>query len=227
MGQRHQVYIFYHKNSKDDKTLPDTINCAAFHSQWCYGSLPLRHVKRLAQFQKRANAYNRLSSGHLYHNISDMLRSILCLDQIQGSYSNYFDILSEVTFPTGGINPNCGDNNDGITLIYVPSKSKVLKYCFMWLEHKRPISALQYATHYYKPTDLAFKRCRIVPLVKWLDKNCELLTQSECHKLLPEWYRPEIERRNIRKAKRAQLPFYADCLPQNKKLYEKRMKVAT
>jgi hypothetical protein len=227
MGQRHQVYVFLHEKENN------TPVCKAFHNQWCYGSLPLRHVQRVAQFQRRADKYSRFSSKVNYRNDPDVLKAILSLSIKTGEYYSYSDINSEVTTPEGWINPDLGDNNDGITLMYVPQGSKRIKYCFMFLRGyshkpgKKPLSAKAYVEQYYNPaTQSHYKAYGIPKLITDLGKHCDLLTLAECYNLLPDWFRPEIERANIKKATRCQLPLYADCLPENKKLYEKRLKEA-
>jgi hypothetical protein len=166
-----------------------------------------------------------------------MLRSIMAVgDVFDGSYARYTDITSEVSTGTGGIDPGLGDNNDGITILYVPQEKTTgrgpVKYCFMWLAYgsrrpvKKPLDAHHYVTSYYPEGTEKYAVLDCRKLTDWIDRNCELLTLNECYNLLPEWFASEIERDKIRKAKRAELPLLADCRPENKTVFERRMKLA-
>lgn len=227
MGQRHQIYIFHHMAKEDKPT------CTAFHNQWCYGSLPLRHVQRLARYQKAADKYSRLSSDS-YESQADKLQAILSCDPRDGFFQNHMDITSEVKLDNGSIDPDMGDNNDGITIIYIPKNSKRIKYCFMNINCgdstiskapvKVPLNANAYAHLYYEETEPKWKSVGMGKLIPWINKNCDLLSLEECHQLLEEWYAPDIEREKILSASPEELPLLVNCYEVNKPILEKMLK---
>lgn len=109
MGQRHQIYVFYH-NSKYVQDAPGALKCIAFHNQWCYGTLPLQNVKRFIKFQSKANEYTQISlSEGMDGNDPEKIRMILSLDVANGNFSCIHDVTQEVTTEEGWINPDFGD----------------------------------------------------------------------------------------------------------------------
>jgi hypothetical protein len=224
MGQRHQIYCFYYARGKDNK---QELTCTAFHNQWCYGSLPLRHVQRLAKFQKNADKSICFSPNFSIGGEVDKLKCILSVDVNTGYYQHYLDVSGEAIKKLKSgikVDPDTGDNNDGITIVLFPRDSKRIKYCFTEsLENKTPLSAKEYALNYYKEQDKEWKGTGIYKLVPWIDKNCDLLSVSECIKLLPEWYK-ESELKKIVDADEKQLLLLVDCKPENRPILEKRMR---
>jgi hypothetical protein len=220
MAQRHQIYIFYDPWQNDKG-----IQCIAFHNQWCYGSLPLRHTYRFAKFQKNADEENRISAKS-HTDIIEKFQALLSLDLENGFYHYTFDITSEVINKKSGIDPDKGDNNDGITIIYVPKDATKIKYCFMNIGDgdsavmkappRIPLSARQYAKLYYEKGSKKWKGFGIEKYIKYLNKNAQLLTPEECQMLLPDWY--------IQHASKDELPLLINCKPVNMNKFEKRLK---
>ncbi len=108
MGQRHQIYIFYHTDNSRKKQLKKEIQCCVFHDQWCYGTLPLRNVVRFIRFQNKASGYQRISSSASYDN-EDKFHALLALDLEAGVYGGAHDITGDVTTGEGWIDPDMGD----------------------------------------------------------------------------------------------------------------------
>ena len=222
MGQRHQVYCFYYKR--------DELVCTSFHNQWCYGSLPLRHLKRIATFQKNVSDGSCISANS-FDDIPDILKCILSVDLKDGTYSSYFDTTKETRVTKrkfkGTHNPSFGDNNDGITVLFFPKDSKRIKYCFTEDVYKneniRPLSAREYALLYYKKSEPKWKGTGIDKLVPWIDKNCDLLTLTECIKFFPAWYEGSEEMK-IAEADIDKVALFVDCKPSCKPLLENRLK---
>ena len=196
MGQRHQVYVFV--TDKDNGNI-----CAyAYHNQWCYGTLPLRHLARIVKFQKKAQEYNDIGGCH--YDETDKISAILALDIEDGTYGGYFSIINEVTekddngcIDHNTVDPSRGDNNDGITVICIDGNTKKVQYCFMNIgegdssvmeaKPKHPLSAKEYVSLYYKEGSERWKDFKVAEILKAIGKT-ELLTLAECKKLLPKFY---------------------------------------
>ena len=206
MGQRHQVYVFTTNKEGKEKAY-------AYHNQWCYGTLPLRHLNRVIRFQKKAQEY--LGIGESYQDETDKIQAILSLEIEEGYYGGYFSIIEEVaevnkTEKNGytckevnykTIDPNCGDNNDGITIIHIDAKRKV-SYCFMVLSEcdeeglekakpNIPLSAKEYVSLYYKKGGENWKGLDVDKVIKAIG-NTKLLTLEQCKRLLPKFYQKEL-----------------------------------
>ena len=149
MGQRHQVYVIF-KDGYSNKT-----GVHAFHAQWSYGTLPIRAIDRLLTFSKNAAKNGNTLSDWRVHGLS----AVLSADMVEGEINNHFSIQGDM-LKNGAINPDCGDNNDGISIIDIRNMSKP-KYGLMFLfEHEETkgvktkeykiLNAKDYVRAYYK-----------------------------------------------------------------------------
>lgn len=167
---------------------PRDLNYYAFHNQWCYGTLPLQHLKRVIQYQEKADNYCRI--GEDYSDESPKIASILGTDPKEGIYSHYLPTTEEHTDKTGNIHLDWGDNNDGITIILTNAKSKEISYCFMninspytpehesWEPHT-PLSAEDYISMYYDKTSKEWSAYGVDKLINFINKKARLLTMKE------------------------------------------------
>ena len=195
MGQRHQIYIFI-------KDKDNTIHSLAYHNQWCYGTLPLKHLKRFVTYQDKASEFSGIGWGH--NEIDEFLiNSLLSVDPNEGFYSHYLNDTKDMMTPKG-IDPHKGDNNDGITIMYLEDQSKIVKYAFMGVHegwsggYKIPLSAREYLRLYHEEGSDKWKNWKLERLVKSLEKKAVLLTAQECVELLPVFYnKKEKEALNI------------------------------
>lgn len=224
MGQRHQVFVV----SKDK----EETKYHAFHNQWCYGTLPLRHLKRVIQYQAKTDDTFRL--GSRYSTDTDMIRAILSCDPSEGFYSNYFDVLSEHINKKGQVCLTCGDNNDGITII-VADGSKRISYCFMFIgdfhdkvkgdliyESMTPLSAEEYVSAYYEKSDEKWSIFKLDKLISFIDKRADLLTLKELRKLFPLHFHEKTEWEKIAKANPKDLPIYISSEYKNNRVLAAR-----
>ena len=231
MGQRHQVMVITRNKDEDQKFY-------AFHNQWCYGTLPLRHLERLIRYQKKADEYTRLGE---YQTDAVMIAALMGTDAKEGFYQRYSDVTGEHLDDENNIHPDWGDNNDGITVIVADPTSKKLSYCFMSIEidsdqfkghePKAPMSARDYISCYYDPNDSGeegapkWKAWKIERLVSFIDKNARLLTVKELRELFPVYYAEELEREKIENASQEELPLLIHTdYDSNKALVEQRLK---
>jgi hypothetical protein len=197
MGQRHQVYVFVTDKNNGN------VRAYAYHNQWCYGTLPLRHLARIVKFQKKAQEYNDIG-GSCHDDETDKIAAILALDIEEASYGHYFSIINEVTEKdTDGcidfntVDPSRGDNNDGITVIRIDGKTKKVQYCFMNVGEGdgtilaapkgKPLSAKEYVSLYYKEGSEKWKGLDVAKWLKAIGKTT-VLTRAQCKRLLPKFY---------------------------------------
>lgn len=199
MGQRHQ--IFY---------LDDDQRQFVYHDQWCYGTLPLRLVKRVIDYQTKTEETGRLG---YYNTDSEMVRAIISCDPSKGFYSNSFDVTDEHK-REGHIYLDAGDNNDGITIIIANKNSKQIAYCFMFIDENEfyepfvPLSAREYVRAYYEPNEEKWTNWKIDKLVSAIDRKARLITYEELKKHFPNHYPKDTEWEKIIKAKKKDLPLY-------------------
>lgn len=199
MGQRHQVFVV-------TRNQPGDLNYYAFHNQWCYGTLPLQHLKRVIQYQEKADNYCRI--GGDYEDESHKIASILGTDPKEGVYSYYLPTTGEHTDKTGNIHLDWGDNNDGITIILTDAKSKRISYCFMnisqnnsmwgfmnisqnndqW-EPNTPLSAEDYISMYYNKTSKEWSAYEIDKLINFINKKARLLTMKKLRQYFKVHYK--------------------------------------
>jgi hypothetical protein len=197
--------------SKDVKTSEEVLKAYAYHNQWCYGTLPLRHLARIIRFQKKAQEYQGIGQGYSGSE-TDKISALLSLDLEEGAYSCYSDILEEVAEVkevTGyngykgkqvdykTVNPSRGDNNDGITIIHIDTDTKKVKYCFMNIgngdtsimeaEPLKPLTAKEYVSLYYTPGSEKWKGLDVSKILKIIGKT-PVLTLDECKELMPVLY---------------------------------------
>ena len=208
MGQRHQVYCFTNQGD------------FAWHHQWCYGSLPLRHLKRILTYEENTDPdYGSLTAKESYKiDAKEALNHILCTAIEDGSISRYSDITDEVQDEKGKLDFLMGDNNDGITVLDL--RKKPFKYCYVffpWQEkdigdkHMRPLTAKQYALDYYEETSDEWERFSIPELIAYINEHAELLTVDEVCKLFPTSMKNIIKERNvIKRTKFDDLPTLLD-----------------
>lgn len=208
MGQRHQVYMFTNQGD------------FAWHNQWCYGSLPLRHLKRILAYEENTDyEYSSLTAKESYSiNAKEALTHILCTAIEDGSIYRYSDITDEVKDTKGNLDFLMGDNNDGITVVDLHKKP--FKYCFLlfpWEEtdreskYMRPLTAEQYALEYYKKIDDEWNNFGIPELVEYINSHAKLLTIDEVCKLFPTSMKSVArERSMIKRTKFKDLPILMD-----------------
>ena len=213
MGQRHQ---FYYKtrcyNDSDNK--PEII---AFHSQWCYGSMPLWRMNWLLEFNKKADKYNKLNGKDSIGDTKDIFKCLLSCNTGDGFFSRVHDTTDETRITRGknkGItDPRMGDNNDGITVMDFTVKGKPA-YAFIDILHDdeqsyflEPLTAKDYALIYYKETDGEWTRFSIPKLIKYINRHARLLTVEELNTMFPTmyagWWK---ERKKLLKGDRKKLP---------------------
>ena len=143
MGQRHQVYVIY----EDNKVM-------AFHSQWSYGTLPVRALDRVINYLANTDKM-------YWYDADKVLEGVLSTDVPTGVFNRHTEItkeLSEVNpLRNGKVNPDLGENNDGITIIDARD-IKDVKYGFTFIADRDMgnispyviMDAEQYLRSYYK-----------------------------------------------------------------------------
>ena len=187
-GQRHQIYAQYTANNKKEMV--------ALHHQWLYGTLPLRSLVNVIKFHK-ANEEGILLFRHM---IEDLLKTIYSINIDDGSFSQ---AVNETEYQKkankdGNFDFRLGDNNDGITILSLPSKQGKIGYCFMtfcgcdgkYNENVKdyiPYSAKEYLEFYYKEEYEEYDELFIkgMELVKYIDENAQLLTIEEVRAMFP------------------------------------------
>lgn len=208
MGQRHQIFCFVNGPK-------DQVYQIAFHNQWCYGSLPLRHLKRVIQFQTHTDKYICLGSDYSLEATAEKLQTILSCDPCSGFFSHYTPITDEVMEgDEKSMHPERGDNNDGITVIHI--KGKKIKYCFMNISEggemgtppRLPLSAEEYIKLYYDASSKEWKDFRINRLLSFINRRTKVLSVLQCMKLFPTFYN-EKEKAAAR-ASNNELPLHMD-----------------
>lgn len=128
MGQRHQVYVIYRDNEKDA--------VMAFHSQWSYGTLPIRALDRVINFLTNTDKM-------YWYEADRVLEGVLSVDIPTGTFSGHTEITKEVIEKNGKVNPDLGHNNDGITIIDARD-IKSVKYGFTFLYNRDDENVLPY-----------------------------------------------------------------------------------
>lgn len=222
MGQRHQVYCRV-KSAQDG-----SVQWFAYHHQWCYGTLPLKALRRILLYEKKAQKDYLLTQRPS----GDVIKALLSTDPTEGFHTNYLDITDEImevkkkprihvqTLP----NPLEGDNNDGITVMDIKSDLPVsqsrdkIKYCFMDIDHLegsyensilfKPMSAEDYVQNYYQKGDVQWKQYKIPQLIDFIKRNsARVLSLEETMEMFPEMYRGvEKERTTLLNIPKNKLP---------------------
>lgn len=216
MGQRHQFYYNTHKG------------IIAYHSQWCYGSLPSKRVKWLLEYEHNADSYFKLSKESNYKGYNgcsdfpnEIITHLITTNAEYGYYSHVTNIKDETLITKGKYkgthNPEMGDNNDGITVIDFTVKGKPA-YAFINIYNLegqygergpllKPLTAEEYALCYYEKTDPVWKRYGLPKTIRYIDKHSRLLTIKELNKLFPCMYaKLWEERERILKGDKKDLP---------------------
>jgi len=211
MGQRHQLY--FKVNESEDKT-----KIIAFHHQWLYGTLPLKRLKWVLQYESKANQYSSLKntdSDSYGTNKLTLLTHLITTNAQEGLHSHVINVTEELTETKGKhegcICPERGDNNDGITVVDLTQKKT--KYAFIHFNKDyapalKPLTAEEYVLSYYKEDDEKWKNWKIHNLCKFINRHTELLTIEELNKMFPTLYKDMWkERRKIDKSDPKDLPF--------------------
>ena len=212
MGQRHQIFYL------DDQRQ------FVYHNQWCYGTLPLRLVKRVIDYQTKTDDTIRLG----YNTDREMVRAIISCDPSKGFYSNSFDVTDEHK-RDDHIYLDAGDNNDGITIIIANKDSKQIAYCFMFIDSTKyyeafvPLSAYEYVRAYYEPNDQKWTNWKIDKLISAIDKRARLITYEELKEHFPNHYPKQTEWEKIIKAKKKDLPLYINSEYENNRALVARL----
>ena len=202
MGQRHQLYFrtWGEKDRKEstDRAIKPRWHC--FHSQWCYGSMPLRLLKWVLEFESNADAYCKLSRKEITRDdIREVITQLISTNAADGYHQS---VLVEDELMVKGIpDPNLGDNNDGITVLDLTGKRP--KYAFVLLEDETgyaPLTGEQYAAGYYQKGSKDWKAFKIDSWHKYIQKHADLLTVEELAEFFPRAWNPILlERAEIRK----------------------------
>ena len=211
MGQRHQFY-FKTRCYNDSDNKPEII---AFHSQWCYGSMPLWRMKWLLEFNEKTDKFTKLDGKDAFGDISSVFKCLLSCNT-NGFFSRIHDTTDETRITRGknkGItDPRMGDNNDGITVMNFTIKGKPA-YAFIDILNDdqpyflEPLTARDYALIYYKETDSEWKKYGIPKLIKYIGRRARLLTVEELNAMFPTMYAGMWkERKKLLKGDRKKLP---------------------
>lgn len=179
MGQRHQIFIqvpnpvkvFNMRNPIEKKRYMKMFGgrnntVLAFHHQWLYGLSAVFNVNTVLQFVKNCklgsyrNMFDKNTIAHAFSTpeqyvqfITDLMSIITDPNHPRGCGIEGFWCLNE-TEPDMRHSYDCGDNNDGITII----DALTGKYCFMNIggdstieqaEPNVPLSATEYGSLYY------------------------------------------------------------------------------
>ncbi|KAI0751221.1 hypothetical protein C8Q80DRAFT_1156099 [Daedaleopsis nitida] len=173
MGQRHQAFLIArvrpHGAPPDH---PGNRRCvAAFHHQWCYGSLPLKAMYRLATLvsQPENAAVIRAELHALDGKYGAAAAAYPCIPDVPCPYTAsllgvaWTTDLGPERFCSGTTLQNAllhagmscwgGDNNDGISVMDITDPEKPA-YCFMRNENDYPLDARGYLRHYYSANDI-------------------------------------------------------------------------
>ncbi|KIP10591.1 hypothetical protein PHLGIDRAFT_101003 [Phlebiopsis gigantea 11061_1 CR5-6] len=156
MGQRHQAFLI--AKVKPHGSSEANYRCiAAYHHQWCYGSLPLRATRRLLTLVKQPENAEIIREEIRAIDGKQKLSDVPCpfASTIVGAAWNVD--LSEGNVMLSGVSlennllptsMGCwdGDNNDGITVIDVTNPEDP-SYCF--LNDAEPLTGEQYIAGYY------------------------------------------------------------------------------
>lgn len=212
MGQRHQFYYKTRCYNNSDNN-PEIIS---FHSQWCYGSMPLHRMKWLLEFNKKTDKYTKLGGKDNLGKTKDIFKCIISCNTSDGFYSHIIDVTDENKIKRGNnkgvTDPRRGDNNDGITVMDFTVKGKPV-YAFVDILHDEqpyflePLTARDYALIYYKETDSEWEKFGIPKLIKYINRHARLLTVEELNALFPTMYAEMWkERKKLLKGNKKELP---------------------
>ncbi|KAK0206519.1 hypothetical protein DFS33DRAFT_594858 [Desarmillaria ectypa] len=221
MGQRHQVFAIAKIIPKDD-TRAYCRCIAAWHHQWCYGTLPLKATRRfltlleqkenaeivLDEIRRVQNKYGRWREKPELPNLPCSYISFLMgsawnvdLDDPADPYFHRGTFLGSILDADMGSTE--GDNNDGITVIDVSNPLKPA-YCFVSVNglevaeevpDMEPLSAEQYVRAYY-PKEDGPKDASVQKVVDALaDKN--LVTLRMLAEAWPNEYKDDSESNDI------------------------------
>ncbi|KAI0062155.1 hypothetical protein BV25DRAFT_1772067, partial [Artomyces pyxidatus] len=170
MGQRHQVFVIARIRPHGDASTPPKYRCiAAFHHQWCYGSLPVRATHRFISLAKQKDNTEIIAAEikaiqglyGVWQQKPDMPRVPAPFVAFLLATSWSIDLefaeggapyASGVSFNNGFLHADMGtcvnaDNNDGISIIDVTDPASPA-YCFNRIGGL-PLSAKQYVGRYY------------------------------------------------------------------------------
>ncbi|EKM59040.1 uncharacterized protein PHACADRAFT_25167 [Phanerochaete carnosa HHB-10118-sp] len=130
MGQRHQAFIVAKVKPHGSSTA--SYRCiAAYHSQWCYGTLPVRATYRVLSAVKQPEN-------------AEVIR-----EELRGIDGKYGPLPAEAVDSAGAFQANAPpDNNDGITIIDVTNPGDPA-YGFYSGGTPEPENAEKYISHYY------------------------------------------------------------------------------
>ncbi|EIW54433.1 uncharacterized protein TRAVEDRAFT_132351 [Trametes versicolor FP-101664 SS1] len=164
MGQRHQVFLIARVRPKHGDPAYRCI--AAFHHQWCYGSLPLSAMYRFFRLVTRPENAAILREelremdgkyGNA-HQESDPVPRAPCPYGVSLLATAWTTDLPDITSSANSVTTmsrgshydgtliSCVDNADGISIIDVTDPLRPA-YCFM--TGFRPLSAYEYLQKFY------------------------------------------------------------------------------
>jgi hypothetical protein len=220
MGQRHQLYYrYYDQKDKDTEVKPYMVS---FHNQWLYGSLPLRRLKYVLQYNKSAGDKYKFTekdsyiTGRLGSDPTKILECLITINAQDGVADHVINTTDETLLKSGFHDPRRGDNNDGITVVDF-TVGKKPAYAFVNInegdgegtkDYLEALSAERYALCYYAKNSKEWKAFGINGLVKYIDRNARLLTTEELAKLFPDMYRDWFKERQYLIKNPKEAPMY-------------------
>jgi hypothetical protein len=147
MGQRHQVYLYLKPMWEDLKDNPNRKPARVFgiHHQWLYGQTAINSLARmLRMIEKSASDGDKDyhfgqgdPDGYTSGDEAEILAAVYSVDPDSGYYHRVHDLGSSIEtreWTMEGekkieqsaecLDPRCGDNNDGITVIGLSATSQ-------------------------------------------------------------------------------------------------------
>lgn len=202
MGQRHQIFIKSFNGLKEENK-----TTVGFHHQWLYGATAIRQLRNMLEFNKNTDKYHKLSSpkSNLLtdKDITKIVDVCFSTDIPSGYFYNMIELVNEEGCEYDVLSPENQDNNDGQT--FVDFTDDTIKYCFTFpfdrdedleeglpaIKCWKPLSASDYIKQYYNIEDteqdegtMEFYQ-EIKDNIKWIEDNCELMSQDDFFALYP------------------------------------------
>ncbi|KAI0043329.1 hypothetical protein FA95DRAFT_1563456, partial [Auriscalpium vulgare] len=170
MGQRHQAFVIARVRPHGAASSELKYRCiAAYHHQWCYGTLPLRAVLRFvdlikqddnamlvrAEIDEMHGKYGRWEDEPKMPEVPASVVAFLLATSLSIALEAEEVYVSGVSFENNLLDADMGtgdgDNEEGITIIDVTDPTAP-RYCFNTI-YGPPLSALQYVRGYYAVSD--------------------------------------------------------------------------
>ncbi|KAI0045830.1 hypothetical protein FA95DRAFT_1560805 [Auriscalpium vulgare] len=171
MGQRHQAFVIARVRPHGDASTPPKYRCiAAFHHQWCYGTLPLRATMRFITLLKQDDnaelvraelatlhgKYGRWGEEPRIPKVpADFVAFLLATSwsvalESEDGYASGISFANDVLYADMSVGAGA---DDSITIIDVTDPAAP-RYCFNSIGGP-PLSARQYVSRYYSVSDAA------------------------------------------------------------------------